>query len=250
MLDKGKSEKKSKRRSKLKINNPVVIMAGGKGTRLDPFTRILPKPLIPINDKAIIEVIMENFAAYGMKKFIVSLNYKSKLIKAYFQEKGLAYQLDYIEEEKPLGTAGALRKLISKVKKDLFVSNCDIIIKANYVDVLQFHKKGNYEITIVGTLQHHVLPYGVCEINSGGELKVIKEKPQYDFIVNTGMYILKPNALKSIPKNKFYNMTDLITDLKKKGKRVGVFPISDKAWIDTGEWDKYRESIRSLGTID
>lgn len=225
---------------------PVVIMAGGKGTRLDPFTRILPKPLIPINDKPIIEIIMDEYAKFGMKDFYISLNHKGKMIKAYLEDHNNDYSFSYIFEDKPLGTAGALKYLERKLTSAFFVSNCDIIIKTDYSKIYEFHKQGEYALTLIGSIQHYTIPYGICEIENGGILKKINEKPEQDFIVNTGMYLLEPKVLKEIPENEFFHITHLIEKLQYNGYKVGVYPVSEKSWIDVGQWEEYKVSIKNL----
>ena len=225
---------------------PVVIMAGGKGTRLDPFTRILPKPLIPIDDKTIIEIIMDEYAKFGIEKFYITINHKAKIIKAYFEEQESSYSIEFIEENSPLGTAGALKLLENKINTSFFVSNCDIIIKEDYAKIYDFHKENNFALTLVGSMQHHTIPYGVCEIENGGILKRINEKPEYDFLVNTGMYLLNPETLRFIPYNKFYDINDLIADLKENNCKVGVYPVSEKSWIDVGEWNKYKINLKKF----
>ncbi len=222
---------------------PVVIMAGGKGTRLDPFTKILPKPLIPIGEKTIIEMIMEKFAHCGIKSFYLSINHKAQIIKAFLKEVQLPYQINLIEESKPLGTAGSLRMIKNRIKGSFFVSNCDIIIDTDYNEVEKYHKQNNNDITIVGSFRHFTIPYGICEIENGGQLLDINEKPEYDFLVNTGMYILKSRVLSYIPRNQFYNMTDLIIEVKARGGKVGVFPIDEKSWIDVGQMEEYRKVV-------
>ena len=228
------------------LDLPVVIMAGGKGTRLDPFTRILPKALIPIGEKPVIDIIMDEYAKQGMRVFYVSVNNKSKMIKAYFGDKDSSYKITFIDEDKPLGTVGSLKFLNDKIDGPFFVSNCDIIVKNNYYDILKFHKNDGYDLTVVGSVQHHTIPYGVCKIENGGLLKSIQEKPKYDFIVNTGMYLLNPHILKYIPENTYFDMTDLINALQKKGHRVGIYPVSEKSWIDIGQLTEYKATIRAL----
>ena len=228
---------------KPQIKLPVVIMAGGKGTRLDPFTRILPKALIPIDDKPIIEIIMNKFAEFGMANFYISVNHKSKMIKAFFEDFHSNYNISFIDESIPLGTAGGLKYLEKKIGAPFFVSNCDIIIQCDYSKIYKFHKKDNFDLTLVSSIQHHVIPYGVCKLESDGSLKTIKEKPEYNFLVNTGMYILNPDILQFIPKDKSFDMTDLIEFLKKKKKKIGVYPVSEKSWIDIGQWEEYRKAI-------
>ena len=230
-----------------KIDTTVIIMAGGKGERMEPFTSILPKPLIPIGNQSMLEVIMDEYAKYGIRDFCISVNYKANLIKAYLTDANLNYNISYIQEDQPLGTAGSL-KLLEKQKLDkpFFVSNCDIIIKDDYSKIYDFHVDSNYDITLVGSLQHHKIPYGVCEIENGGELVKINEKPEYDFLVNTGMYIINPEVLQYIPDNEFFHITHLIEKIKGLGKKVGVFPVSEKSWIDIGRWGEYRKAVDAL----
>jgi dTDP-glucose pyrophosphorylase len=237
-------EKKSKKLKKLKI--PVVIMAGGEGARLAPFTKILPKPLMPIGDKPIIEIIIGRFMDYGCSEFYLSLNYKSNIIKAYFSDFEHKYKINYILENKPLGTAGSLHFLSSKIKKTLFVSNCDVLIEADYADILKFHYERKNKITLVSSMKNFTVPYGVCEIESGGILKGIQEKPEFDFFVTTGMYVLNKTVLKDIPKNKFYNMTDLVSDYLEKGKKIGVYPVSEKSWLDMGQFEALHETLKKF----
>ena len=229
---------------KKKLYVPVIIMAGGKGTRLEPFTKILPKPLIPVHEKPIIEHIIEKFTEIGCTNFHLTVNYKSKILKAYFEELHTEYQLNFVEEDEPLGTAGSLRLLDHKfINKPFFVTNCDIIIKADYSNLYSFHKQGGYDITLVASAKEYVIPYGTCELNSDGYLSHINEKPKYNFLINTGLYVLNPDVLELIPEKKIYHITNLIKDAKNKGKKVGVYPIDDDSWIDVGQWTEYQKTI-------
>ena len=228
------------------IHSPIVIMAGGKGTRLDPFTKILPKPLIPIGDKTIIEIIIDGFLEHGVDQFFVSVNYKSAIIKSYFEELKPPYMIHYIEEREPLGTAGSLRYLSGKINSPMVVTNCDVIIKTDYSELLDFHEKNGFDVTLVASLRNYNLPYGICEIENGGSLKVIKEKPEYSFLVNTGMYVLNPGVLSLIPENQVFHITDLIERGKEKGKRIGVYPVSEEAWLDIGEWTEYKKALKKF----
>jgi len=233
---------KSQQKKSLK-NVPVVIMAGGKGSRLEPFTKILPKPLIPIHEKPIIEHIIESFTKIGCTEFYITVNYKSRILKAYFDELQPDYKLSFLEEQDPLGTAGSLRFLDGSFHHPFFVTNCDIIIKADFTSLYEFHRKGGYDITLVASTKEYIIPYGTCELNNDGHLSHIDEKPKYEFLINTGLYMLNPDVLELIPKNKFYHITYLIEDAKNKGKKVGVFPIDDDAWIDVGEWAEYQKAV-------
>jgi len=221
---------------------PVVIMAGGKGTRLDPFTQILPKPLIPIGQKTIIELIIDSFTRHGADAFHISVNYKARILKSYFEELNPPYAISYIEEPKPLGTAGSLRFLYGRVHSPLFVTNCDIIVKADYGEILEFHHRSGNDVTLVASLKNFRIPYGVVDIQNGGTLRKITEKPEYSFLVNTGMYVVAPEVLGRIPENQVYDFPQLIEAVADGGK-VGVFPVGDGAWLDIGEWAEYKNTL-------
>ena len=224
----------------------VVIMAGGKGTRMEPFTKVLPKPLVPIHEKTIIEHIIERFTDMSCSDFHLTVNYKGKILKAYFEELKPDYSVSFVDENEPLGTAGSLQYIKGKFAKPFFVTNCDIIIKADYLNLYEFHQKGCYDITLVASAKEYIIPYGTCELNDEGHLSHINEKPHYDFLINTGLYILNPDMLKLIPENKFYHITHLIEDAKNQGKKVGVFPVDDDAWVDIGQWTEYKKAIKLL----
>jgi dTDP-glucose pyrophosphorylase len=225
---------------------PVVIMAGGMGTRLDPFTRILPKPLIPIGDKPIIEMIMDAFLPYGVTMFYISVNHKARMIKSYFEEQSGPYRIAYLEESRPLGTAGSLRLLGAFPEESIIVTNCDILVESDYSEIVRLHDERQYDITIVVSCRRHVIPYGVCEIENGGTLKTIREKPAHDMLVNTGMYVLRRRVLDLLPNDTACDATELITLAQAAGYRVGVFPISEDAWIDIGQWEEYHRATKRL----
>ncbi len=231
-----------------KLNANVVIMAGGKGTRLDPFTKILPKTLIPIGEKTILERIIEKFQNFGVNHFYLSINYKANIIKSYFEEIKPKYKISYIYENKPLGTIGALRHIIEgKIKnREIILTNCDIIVEADYFDILKFHKKNRNDITVVASLKNYRIPYGVCKLDKNGLLFKMEEKPKYNFLVNTGMYVINLDMIEYIPKEQMFHATELIETASKDGKKIGVYPISEDAWIDIGEWDEYKKVIESL----
>lgn len=230
-----------------KVSLPVVIMAGGKGARLAPITNILPKPLMPIGDKPMAQHIIDRFVSAGCGRFYMSVNFKAKLIKAFFSDIEGDYALDFVEEPKPLGTAGSLYLLKKKLKKTFFMTNCDVMIDADYSDIARFHRESGNRITIVGSMKHFTIPYGTCEIKKGGGLLAVREKPEYDFLVNTGMYVMEPEALKLIPDQTFMHMTELIAKCLKRGIKVGVYPISEKSWVDTGQWEQLQETLERLG---
>ena len=228
------------------FSTAVVIMAGGKGTRLEPFTNVLPKPLVPINEKSIIEHIIERFIKNKFYNFFITLNYKSKILKAYFQEMKPKFKLSFVDEPKPLGTAGGLSLLKSKLKKPFIVTNCDTIIDVNFGDLMNFHITNGNDATLVVSSKEYIIPYGTCKLTKTGYLQKIVEKPKFDFFVNVGMYVLNPNLIKLIPKNKTYDMTDFIQLVKRKNKQIGVYPIDDESWIDVGQWTEYRKAVDRL----
>lgn len=226
------------------INLPVVIMAGGKGTRLKPLTNILPKPLIPLGDKTIIEEIIDRFVEIGSTNFLISVNYKAESIIHYFDGiKNKKYSVDFFKEDNPLGTAGSLHLLKEKINKTFFVSNCDIIIEEDYREVYNYHVENKNELTVVAALKHFSIPYGTIETVENGILSSIQEKPELIFKVNSGMYILEPHLLNEIPENEFFHITHLIDKVRKRNGRVGVFPVSEKSWKDIGTWNEYLKNI-------
>lgn len=228
--------------------NYVFIMAGGKGTRLDPFTKILPKPLIPIGDTPIIEVIIKNFKKYGFNNFLISVNYKAEIIKLYFSENPDGYNINFIHEKDFLGTAGSLRLAEEKLKDTFIVSNCDVIIDIDFDELLKYHKKSNNHATIVGVVKNMQIPYGVIDVNNG-ELVNMIEKPEYNFVINSGVYVLEPELINLIPQGKPINMPDLLLKSKEVGYKVGVYPVSSK-WFDVGQWEEYRNTLEYFKKVD
>lgn len=222
---------------------PVVIMAGGMGTRLDPFTRILPKPLIPINDKPVIEIIIDRFRRSGVSRFLISVHHKAKVIKSYFEDLMPPYAVEYLEEGQPLGTAGGLALLKGRVDTSFIVANCDIIVDADFGKIAAHHEASGNALTLVASPNRHVVPYGVCQVDEEGCLASLEEKPEYHFLVNIGLYFLRPEVLDLIPPGGFLHMTGLIALVREKGWKVGVYPVPESAWVDTGEWDVYKRAV-------
>ena len=223
-----------------KLNLPVVIMAGGKGTRLKPITNVLPKPLIPIGDKTIIEHIIERFLKVGCDHFYISVNYKAELIKYYLHQLSLPRcHVDYLHENQPLGTAGSLSLLKADMNGPFFVTNCDILVNERYEEIVAYHQAEGNELTLVAALKHFQIPYGTVDSGSGGELIRLNEKPEITFKINAGLYLIEPHLLKEIPEKKFYHMTHLIDKIKVRNGKIGVFPISEGSWQDIGDWKEY-----------
>jgi dTDP-glucose pyrophosphorylase len=220
------------------FNIPVVIMAGGLGTRLRPLTNVLPKPLIPIGEKTMLEEIFDRFHRYGCNQFYISVNYKSELINFYLNSLNLPYNTDCFLEEKPLGTAGSLHLLKGKINETFFVSNCDILIEDDYANILKYHQENKNEITLVAALKHFPIAYGTLKTGGDGQLLELKEKPELTFKINSGMYVLEPHLIDEIPENKFFHITHLIEKVKQRGGKVGVFPVSEKSWKDIGDFSE------------
>lgn len=229
---------------KPQFNIPVVIMAGGKGTRLAPLTNIYPKPLIPIGNKTIVETIMDKFVSYGCHDFHVSVNYKADMIKNYFDFiHNDEYHISYFQEDRPMGTAGSLRLLKDKIHSTFFVSNCDIMIYDDFANILDYHRSNHNELTVIAAIKTFSIPYGTIETGENGLLESIKEKPNLSFKINTGLYILEPSLFDEIPDD-FFHITHLMEKLKKQQRRVGVFPISQNDWMDMGDWDEYMKLVK------
>lgn len=234
------------RRPTKKTDLPVVIMAGGKGSRLEPFNRILPKPLIPVNDKPIVEIIINEFTAQGAKKFYITLNYKGDMVKLYMDSVEKDYEVEYVTEPGYLGTAGSLKLVAGRIAEDFIVSNCDVMVKADFAEVANFHKEKKAALTILSSIQHYKIPYGVINFKDGGDIIDIVEKPEYTFPINTGVCLMNRQALDFIPENKSFDMTDLIGALIKAKKRVVTYPVNESAYIDIGQWEEYKKSLEKL----
>ncbi|PKM67422.1 MAG: nucleotidyltransferase [Firmicutes bacterium HGW-Firmicutes-2] len=231
---------------KRNLNVPVVIMAGGLGTRLYPYTKILPKPLIPIGEIPIVEHIINRFHQYGSDQFFLVVNHKKNMIKAYFNEIEKPYQVDFADEDKPLGTGGGLSLLKGKVNSTFILSNCDILIEEDYEKIYKYHKKENYLITMVCSLKNIKIPYGVIEISDTGEIESMKEKPELTFFANTGMYIVEPKVIIELKENSAIGFPDIIEQYKSQGEKIGIYPISDNSWMDMGQIDDMEEMRRRL----
>ncbi len=226
--------------SKALVNTPIIIMAGGKGTRLYPFTKILPKPLIPIGDVPILERIINRFNSYGANDFYLTVNYKKEMIKSYFKELASDYNITYVEEDKPLGTAGSIKLIKKKFDDSIIVTNCDILIEADYEKVLKYHKESGNTMTIVSSLKNMPIPYGVIHSSENGQITSMEEKPQLSYFINTGMYVLEPQYIELIPDDTFYHMPSLVEQLIAKGLKVRMYPISENSFLDMGEFEEMK----------
>lgn len=226
------------------IDLPVVIMAGGLGTRLRPLTNVIPKPLIPIGEKTILETIFDQFEEIGCHKFFLSVNYKAAMIQYYLNNLDRRYDVEYFKEESPMGTIGSVSLLRDKIHSSFFVSNCDILINQDYRDVYEYHNKNKNDITLIASIKDYQIPYGVVETGADGIITALSEKPQNTFMVNTGVYLLEQHVIDLIPNNRFFHITTLIETIRDQGGRVGCFPVSEKAWTDIGDWNEYNKIIQ------
>ncbi len=228
------------------LNIPVVINAGGRGTRLDPFTRVLPKPLIPVGDLPIIEHIMQEFQSYSCEQFHIIVNYKKELMKAYFAESENKYDISWYDEVKPLGTGGGLSLLRDRLNETFFFTNCDNLLQANYERMLQFHKENGNVITMVCAYKNFSIPYGVIEMGVNGKIESMKEKPLVSFLTNTGIYIVEPEVLEDIEDNVAIGFPDIVEKQRQKGRRVAVFPVSESEWMDMGQLNELEKMRKKL----
>lgn len=217
------------------IGIPVVINAGGRGARLDPFTKVLPKPLIPVGDIPIIELIMKEYQSYKCNDFRIIVNYKKELMKAYFHDNENRYEITWYDEEKPLGTGGGLGLLRGKLNSTFFFANCDALLTANYESIVRFHKERCNAITMICAYKNINIPYGVVEMGEQGIIESMKEKPLMSFLTNTGIYIVEPEVIDDIGDKEVIGFPDIIEREKQKGRRVAVFPVGENDWMDMGQ---------------
>ena len=228
-------------KKKKKLNMSVVIMAGGKGTRLLPYTSVLPKPLLPINQKPTINHIIDRFVSYNTKNFFITLNYKSEILKTYLKDLNKINPLSTIQEKKPLGTAGSLFLIKNKIKNDFFLTNCDTIINEDYNDIYKYHKTKKNDVTIVTATKKFKIPYGVCNIKE--DKFTMLEKPELKHNVNTGFYIISKKSLKVLKKKEYLDFNNFLLRCKKHNMKIGIFKIREKSWIDVGQMREYKNNF-------
>ncbi len=224
-----------------KVDIPVVIMAGGLGTRLYPYTKILPKPLIPVGELPIIEHIINRFVGYGCNNYHVIVNHRKEMIKAYLNEGEKPYNLNFVDEDTPLGTAGGLSLLKGSVTDSFFLTNCDILVDANYADIYREHKAKGNVITVVTAFKHIVIPYGVITLAEDGEIAEFSEKPRIDVLTNTGFYLVEPMVVEELAENYKTTMPDIIDSYRERGHKVGVYPIREDAFMDMGRLEELED---------
>ena len=228
-------------------NVPLVVMAGGKGTRLYPYTKILPKALVPIGEKTIIERVIEEFTAWGCQEVYLIVKHKAQMIRAYFDELQTDYTVHFIEEKEFLGTGGGLSLLKKEINKPFFLSNCDILVKADYDCVIKTHEANGDLITFVAAMKEVEVPYGVIITEADGSASKLQEKPHFSFLTNTGVYYMEPQVIEEMPEETFIHITDVAQKYIDHGSRVGVFPVSEKNWLDMGQINEMSHMLKVLG---
>ena len=218
------------------IENWVILMAGGLGSRLGDLTKQCPKPLIPVGGKPLLEIIVENFKDSGFSNFYFSVNYKAEMIEQYFGNGSkLDVNIQYLKENKRLGTAGALSLLEKMPDKPIIVMNGDLLTKVNFKQLLDYHMHNKALATMCVREYSFQVPYGVVRIENGS-LQGIDEKPIQNFFVSAGIYVIEPKALELIPKDSYYDMPSLFDTIIQSGSKANVFPIREY-WIDIGKRD-------------
>ncbi len=227
-----------------KYNNSVVIMAGGKGSRLGSLTKNTPKPMLKINDKPILEIILERFISQGFNSFWFAVNYLSEQIIDYFHD-GSKYgvKINYLEEKIRSGTAGAL-SLLPPTDLPILVSNGDLLTKFDFGKLLQYHISTQSSITMACREEEYTIPFGVIE-KEQGKVIAIKEKPSYRFSVNAGIYVLNPSLISLVPSNSFYDMTDLIDAAIDQNHSIYAYNLDDY-WIDIGRPPQLDQALRDF----
>jgi len=228
-------------------NNPVVIMAGGLGLRLRPLTERMPKPLLRVGSKPILEIIVEQLRQQGFTNIILTVNYLSNLIEDYFGDGSQhGVRIAYIHEPEPLGTAGSLYLARDLLTQTFLVMNGDILTKTNLRRFLDFHEAEENLITLGVARLEVGIRYGVVELD-GSLIKHVEEKPSLNIFVNAGIYALAPEALELLPAMERCDMTDLVGRAVRRGARVGGFPIHEY-WLDVGEFDDFRRAQQEFWT--
>lgn len=222
-------------------SNKVVLMVGGLGTRLYPLTKNTPKPMLKVGNKPILETIILNFKKYGFTNIILSVSYKSEIIEEYFQDgRDFGVNIEYIHEEKRMGTAGALSLVREKLNEPFFVMNGDLLTNINFEHMMDYHLQNN-SIATMGVREYDFqVPYGVVNVD-GIDIKSIEEKPVHNFFVSGGVYVLSADVLKFIPQNEYFDMPTLFENIIADGKKSISFPIREY-WLDIGRMEEYEKA--------
>jgi NDP-sugar pyrophosphorylase family protein len=226
---------------------PVVIMAGGLGERLRPFTEKVPKPLLNVGGKSMIQIVIERFREQGVKQFFISVNYKAEMIEEYLGDgSNFRVEIKYLKEKKRLGTAGSLSLLPKEISSPFFVVNADVITDLDFRAIYQSHRDNQSDLTVAVKKVSYQVPYGTIEVEYGRILS-LSEKPHINKYVNAGIYILEPWVVEEIPANQFFDMTDLINILIASGRVVDSYLING-TWVDIGQKEDYDQVNANIGS--
>ncbi len=221
--------------------NLVVLMAGGLGSRLRPLTENVPKPMLTVGSKPILETIIESFSRHGFRNFLLSVNYRAEQIHEYFGDgRKLGVSIKYLSEKKRLGTAGALSLVPQKPLTPFVVMNGDLLTGLNFEHLLNYHVHARADATMCVRDYEFQVPFGVVQ-TEGARITTIEEKPSHQFYVNAGIYILQPDVIDLVPKDAFYDMPQLFLDLIAAGKKVCSFPVKEY-WLDIGRPGEFEQA--------
>ena len=231
-----------------RVDIPVVMMAGGLGTRLYPYTKILPKPLIPVGEQPIAELIIDRFRDFGCHDFTMIVNYKRGMIKSYFTDLEKDYTVHFADEDVFMGTGGGLCLLKGKIQSPFFFTNCDTLLDVDFGDIYEYHKKHGNLVTMICAFKHYMVPYGVVELGQDGGIAAMREKPELDFLTNTGVYVVEPRVVEEMRDGEVIGFPDVIERYRAAGEKVGVYPIGENSWMDMGQLEELEKMRRKLET--
>jgi NDP-sugar pyrophosphorylase family protein len=223
----------------------AVIFAGGRGTRLAPFTQVLPKPLVPIGDRSILELIVAQLVSHGFNEVTLSVGYLAHLVRAVLEgREGLNAEFSYVYEETPLGTAAPL-KLVPDLDETFLAMNGDILTSIDYTELAEVHRRNNNVFTVATHVRRTKFDYGVLKLDTIDDVHRIvgfEEKPEYNLTVSMGVYMLEPRALEFIPDDTRFDIPDLVLALLAAGEQVGAYPY-EGFWLDLGRHEDYEAAI-------
>ena len=226
----------------------AIVLAGGKGTRLAPYTKILPKPLMPIGDMPILEILLRQMKRAGISDIVLAVGHLAELLRAFFQDgERLGLNIRYSYEDQPLGTAGPLRR-VGGLDETFLVANGDILTTLDLRSLIEYHCQSGATATIAMHSRTVKIDLGVIERNGGNEITGYVEKPTYEFLVSMGIYVFEPRVLEYIPKDEYLDFPDLVLRLIKEGERVIGYPF-EGYWQDLGRADDYEQAVQDFGAL-
>ena len=221
----------------------AIILAGGRGRRLEPYTSVLPKPLMPVGDRAIVEIIVDRLVASGVTDITLCVGYLAHLIEAVFHGRPRTARVEYVHEDAPLGTAGPLR-LVEGLTGTFLVMNGDLLTDLDFRALVSLHRSAGNVVTIATHERQHVVDYGVLHVEPGESPRLVRyeEKPESSLTVSMGVYVMEPEVLQYVPEEGYFDFPDLIEVLLRNGIRVGTFPFKG-FWLDIGRRDDYEQAL-------